>query len=190
MSTPGLLAAGVAASLSVASVLHAAAQERSLDEIKKEVMRRAGHINPFEGIRREDAAVVVNSLTSLDPDLWAQLWCRIGLAYEGKGDANTSERAELHTLAPTIAALPDTRSRAHPARRKPTGIRCACFARRRSISSPRCKSWKFLSKAGSSSAICRSHPTWRSRRWSCIGAGWAAGRRIASAPAVSFTAPG
>jgi esterase FrsA len=105
MNTPGLLAAGVAASLSVASVPHAAAQERSLDEIKKEVMRRAGHINPFEGIRREDAAQVVNSLTSLDPDLWAQLWCRIGLAYEVKGDARTSERAgagelaELYTLA-------------------------------------------------------------------------------------------
>jgi hypothetical protein len=45
MNTTGLLAAGVAASLSMATVPHAAAQE-----IKKEVMRRAGHINPFAAI--------------------------------------------------------------------------------------------------------------------------------------------
>jgi hypothetical protein len=36
MNTTGLLAAGVAASLSMATVPRAAAQERSLDEIKKE----------------------------------------------------------------------------------------------------------------------------------------------------------
>ena len=99
MNTTGLLAAGVAASLSMATVPHAAAQERSLDEIKKEVMRRAGHINPFEGIRREDAAQVIASLTSLDPDQWAQLWCRIGLAYEANADARASEHADVGELA-------------------------------------------------------------------------------------------
>ncbi len=31
------------------------AQERTLDEVKKEVARRAARINPFEGILREDA---------------------------------------------------------------------------------------------------------------------------------------
>jgi hypothetical protein len=69
MNTTGLLAAGVAASLSMATVPQAAAQERSLDEIKKEVMRRAGHINPFEGIRREDAAQVVASLNTMTIDM-------------------------------------------------------------------------------------------------------------------------
>ena len=39
MNTTGLLAAGVAASLSMATVPHAAAQERSLDEIKKEAYK-------------------------------------------------------------------------------------------------------------------------------------------------------
>ena len=53
MSTQGLVAAaGVAAALSVASPAPAGAQERSLEEVKKEVMRRAGRINPFEEIRR------------------------------------------------------------------------------------------------------------------------------------------
>ena len=54
MTTQGLLAGSVAATLSLAAV-PTGAQERSLNEIKKEVMRRAAHINPFEGIRREDA---------------------------------------------------------------------------------------------------------------------------------------
>ena len=41
---------------------------RPLDEIKREIMRRAGHINPFEGIRRDDAETVATALTSLDGD--------------------------------------------------------------------------------------------------------------------------
>src|SRR5262245_49391405 len=67
MTTQGLLAGSVAATLSLAAV-PTGAQERSLDEIKKEVMRRAGHINPFEGIRREDAEQIVAALASLDRD--------------------------------------------------------------------------------------------------------------------------
>jgi hypothetical protein len=54
----------------------------TLDEVKAELMRRAGRLNPFEDIRREDAEQVVNGLTSLDRDLWAQLWSNLGLAYE------------------------------------------------------------------------------------------------------------
>jgi len=105
MITQHLLVCTVAAALSLAAVPPAGAQERSLDEIKKEVMRRAGRINPFEGIRREDAERVMNALTSLDRDEWAKLWCEIGLAYEAKGDerlkagADGRELAELYTLA-------------------------------------------------------------------------------------------
>jgi esterase FrsA len=104
MTTQGLLAGGVAASLSLAPV-PAGAQQRSLDEIKQEVMRRAGHINPFEGIRREDAVQVLAALTSLDRDHWAAAWCKVGLAYEEQADARAKagasggELAELYTLA-------------------------------------------------------------------------------------------
>ena len=87
MKTPGLVAGGIAATMSLTAVPHAPAQERSLDEIKAEFMRRAGKINPFEDIRREDAEKVVAALKSLDKDHWADEWCKIGLTYEAKADA-------------------------------------------------------------------------------------------------------
>ena len=106
MKTPGLVAGGgIAATVSLATAPMASAQERSLDEIKTEVMRRAGRINPFEGIRRDDAEQVVNALTSLDRDHWAAAWCKVGLAYEGKADARAKagasgqELAELYMLS-------------------------------------------------------------------------------------------
>jgi len=77
-------------------------RERTLDEVKAEVLRRAGRINPVESIRREDAEAVVNALTSLDRDHWAEQWCKIGLAYEAQGDARDDagevELRDLYTL--------------------------------------------------------------------------------------------
>ena len=56
-------------------------------EVKAEFMRRAGKLNPFEDIKREDAEHVMAALTSLDKDHWAEEWSKIGLGYEAKGDA-------------------------------------------------------------------------------------------------------
>jgi len=83
----------------VAQKPQAPAQWRTLDEVKAELMRRAGRLNPFEDIRREDAEQVVNALTSLDRDLWAQLWSKLGLAYEAKADARANAGAPAHELA-------------------------------------------------------------------------------------------
>jgi pimeloyl-ACP methyl ester carboxylesterase len=102
-----LLAGAIAALLAAAP--NAGAQTgagvRSLDEVKAEVMRRAGRINPFEGIRRDDAEKVLASLNSLDPDAWGEAWCRVGLDYEAKADglakqgAGDKELAEAYMLA-------------------------------------------------------------------------------------------
>lgn len=76
-------------------------RERSLDEVKAEFMRRAGRLNPFEDIRREDAERVMNALKSLDKDHWAEEWCKIGLAYEAQADARAgvgAQAAELREL--------------------------------------------------------------------------------------------
>lgn len=75
------------------------ARERSLDEVKAEFMRRAGRLNPFEDIRREDAQQVMDALNSLDKDHWAEAWCRIGLGYEAKGDAQAKSGAGGAALA-------------------------------------------------------------------------------------------
>jgi dienelactone hydrolase len=77
-------------------------RERSLDEVKAEVLRRAGKFSPFETIRPDDAKEAMRGLTSLDRDHWAEQWRRIGLRYEAEGDArikagaNAKELAELY----------------------------------------------------------------------------------------------
>ena len=74
-------------------------RERSLDEVKAEMLRRAGRLSPFEDIRRDDAERVMNALTSLDKDQWAREWSKIGLAYEEKADARTKAGAPAAELA-------------------------------------------------------------------------------------------
>ena len=61
--------------------------ERTLDEVKAEVRRRAGHGSPFEAARTEDVEAALAELKSLDRDHWADVWCRRGLTHEARGDA-------------------------------------------------------------------------------------------------------
>lgn len=56
--------------------------EKSLDEIKADILQRAGRINPFERVRREDVESVVRRLDSLDSDLWGREWGAVGRRYE------------------------------------------------------------------------------------------------------------
>jgi esterase FrsA len=74
-------------------------RERSLDEVKAEFLRRAGRLNPFEDIRREDAERVMNALKNLDKDHWAEEWSKIGLGYEEKADARAKAGAPGVELA-------------------------------------------------------------------------------------------
>jgi pimeloyl-ACP methyl ester carboxylesterase len=75
------------------------AREKTLDEIKQEVLRRSEkHLSPFGHVRREDAVVVVNSLKSLDRDHWAEEWCKVGLAYEAQGDDLVRRKAAAREI--------------------------------------------------------------------------------------------
>jgi hypothetical protein len=80
-------------------------RERTLDEVKAEFMRRAGRLNPFEDIKREDAERVMAALTNLDKDHWAAEWSKLGHEYEAKADAaakagtNGKALAELYMHA-------------------------------------------------------------------------------------------
>jgi len=43
--------------------------EKTLDEMKADILQRAGKINPFERLKKADVEQVVKNLTSLDSDL-------------------------------------------------------------------------------------------------------------------------
>ena len=82
--------------------MDAGAREKTLDEIKQEVLRRAEkRLSPFNHVRLEDASVVVRALTSLDRDHWAEEWCRAGLPYEAQGDALAQRRAGRREIGET-----------------------------------------------------------------------------------------
>jgi dienelactone hydrolase len=74
-------------------------RERPLDEVKAEFMKRAGKLNPFEDIKREDAEAVMAALKNLDKDHWAEEWSKIGLGYETKGDAAAKSGTSGKALA-------------------------------------------------------------------------------------------
>ena len=64
-----------------------ASGERMLEQVKSEILRRAGHNSPLEHIGVEDAQAAVAKLQNLDRDHWAEVWCAIGLRHEAEGDA-------------------------------------------------------------------------------------------------------
>ena len=63
-----------------------AAKGRSLEEVKAELLRRAGKANPLEWVSRKDVEEVAEHLHSLDPDHWGTEWRKIGARYEALGD--------------------------------------------------------------------------------------------------------
>ena len=69
---------------------------RSLEEIKSEILRRAGRVNPFERVDRGEVEELVGQLSSLDPDLWGREWGKLGEKYELRGEeqARLGNRAE------------------------------------------------------------------------------------------------
>ena len=55
---------------------------KSLEEIKADILHRAGRINPFERVKKQDVEQVVRNLASLDGDLWGREWGKVGAHYE------------------------------------------------------------------------------------------------------------
>lgn len=76
------------------------AKGRSLEEIKSEILRRAGKINPFERVQREEVQGLVGRMSSLDPDLWGREWGKLGSRYELQGEAQ-EKRGERETAGKT-----------------------------------------------------------------------------------------
>jgi esterase FrsA len=62
------------------------AQERTQDEVKREIMRRVGRTNPFERTKKEDVEEVLGRLNTLESDPWGLEWGKIGARYEALAD--------------------------------------------------------------------------------------------------------
>jgi esterase FrsA len=66
-------------------------KSRSLEEIKNDIGHRAGRVNPFERVDRQEVEGLLGRLTSLDPDLWGREWGKLGARHE----ANAEELEKL-----------------------------------------------------------------------------------------------
>lgn len=75
-----------------------ASGERTLEQVKAEILRRAGRGNPLEHITPEDGQAAVAALTSLERDHWAAVWCEIGLRHEAEGDALLQQGADDNSI--------------------------------------------------------------------------------------------
>lgn len=78
--------------------------EKTLEEIKADIAHRAGRINPFERVKKQDVDEVLKNLTSLDSELWGREWGKFGDKYEALGDeqlkqSKTKEAGETFYLA-------------------------------------------------------------------------------------------
>ncbi len=60
--------------------------EKTIEEIKADILHRAGRINPFERVKREDVESVLENLNSLDPELWGREWGKVGAKYEAQAE--------------------------------------------------------------------------------------------------------
>jgi pimeloyl-ACP methyl ester carboxylesterase len=58
------------------------AKSRTFAEVKADILRRAGRVNPFERTKREDVEEALAQLGNLDPDPWGLAWGKIGARYE------------------------------------------------------------------------------------------------------------
>jgi pimeloyl-ACP methyl ester carboxylesterase len=77
----------------------AAARERTLDEVRQDVLRRVGKRSPFEHATHEDVNAVLGSLRNLDRDEWAEQWGKMGAAHEARAGQLARSGASPETVA-------------------------------------------------------------------------------------------
>jgi pimeloyl-ACP methyl ester carboxylesterase len=81
------------------------ARARPLEDVKAETIRRAGKLNPLDGINPEDGAQVANALKTLDRDEWAAEWSKLGKRTEAQAEklesdgGDTNKMRDLYMLA-------------------------------------------------------------------------------------------
>jgi esterase FrsA len=89
-----LVAAGCVVLMLAVPAVGALAQERTLDDVKRDIQRRVTQKQPpFDDVQAEEVGRVLASLTSLEKDEWGKRWCDVGLAHEQRGDDLLAKKA-------------------------------------------------------------------------------------------------
>jgi hypothetical protein len=78
--------------------------EKTLAEIKADISQRAGRVNPFERVKKDDVEAALKNLTSLDPELWGREWGKFGVKYEALAEeqdrqGKNKQAGESYSLA-------------------------------------------------------------------------------------------
>ena len=95
-------AAAAAAVAAVALSPAAAVEWRTLEEVKSFVMERAGKRGAFAEVKADEVRKILDNIKTLDRDEWAREWCKVGLAYEAKGDELEKKGAPGKEIADTF----------------------------------------------------------------------------------------
>jgi esterase FrsA len=75
-------------------------QERSLDDVKRDIRRRVVQRQPpFDDVRADEVERVLASLATLEKDEWGRRWCDAGRAHEKRGDELAAKGAPVKEIA-------------------------------------------------------------------------------------------
>ena len=134
--------------------------DKTFEEIKSDILHRAGRINPFERVKKADVEQVVENLTSLDSDLWGREWGKYGAKYEALADEQEKLGKKQEAGATYYLAYEYYRIGRYPVPSSPEKMTCYQGALRMFLKAapPWTPPWsasKFPSKGKKSPAICR-----------------------------------
>lgn len=82
-----------------AGAIAAKPQQRTLEDVRRDVLSRIGTRSPFEDAAREDVETVLASLASLDGDHWAAQWGNMGALHESRAEQLAREGAAAQQIA-------------------------------------------------------------------------------------------
>jgi esterase FrsA len=98
--------------------------EKTLKEIKADILHRAGRINPFERVKLEDVQQVVSRLSDFEPDPWGKEWGKLGLKYESLAEEQEKQGRSKEAGATYYLAYEYFRIGRYPVPSSPEKIKC------------------------------------------------------------------
>ena len=99
-------------------------QNPTFEDVKTEILRREGRVNPFEWVKKEDVEEVVSKLHSLDPDHWGEEGGRRGARYESLGDEQKARSQNEDSGKSYYWAYEFSRIGRYPVPSSPEKVKC------------------------------------------------------------------